>query len=206
MKKMTLAAALAVACWTQAAFAGGLESLKAFVSEVRSARTEFVQTVADPHGRKAQESTGAFLFSRPGKFRWIYLKPFEQLIVGDGEKVWVYDKDREQGTVKKLGDALGNSPAALLAGDNDVDRAYTLKPQPAKGGLEWLEAVPKDPDSTFEKMRLGFRKSNPETIELHDRLGQVTTIRFTKFVRNPKLAADTFRFTPPAGADVVGDK
>jgi outer membrane lipoprotein carrier protein len=153
-----------------------------------------------------EESTGAFLFSRPGKFRWIYLKPFEQLIVGDGEKVWVYDKDLEQVTVKKLGDALGNSPAALLAGDNDVDRAYTLKPQPAKGGLEWLEAVPKDPDSTFEKMRLGFRKSNPETIELHDRLGQITTIRFTKFVRNPKLAADTFRFTPPAGADVVGDK
>lgn len=206
MKKITLAAALAVACWTQAAFAGGLESLKAFVSEVRSARTEFVQSVADPHGRRTTESTGAFLFSRPGKFRWIYLKPFEQLIVGDGEKVWVYDKDLEQVTVKKLGDALGNSPAALLAGDNDVDRAYTLKPQPAKGGLEWLEAVPKDPDSTFEKMRLGFRKSNPETIELHDRLGQITTIRFTKFVRNPKLAADTFRFTPPAGADVVGDK
>lgn len=206
MRHALKAAALMAACWVGPAAAGGIESLKAFVSEVRGARTEFVQTVTDNTGRKVQESSGSFVFARPGRFRWTYVKPFDQVIVGDGVKVWVYDKDLEQVTVKALGDALGSSPAALLAGNNDVDRAYTFSPLPKKDGLEWMEAVPKDPDSTFEKMRLGFRKNNPERIELVDRLGQVTTIRFTKLDRNPKLGADVFRFTPPPGADVVGDK
>lgn len=205
MRRLILAAALAAACWTGPALAGGLEALKAFVGEARAARTDFVQTVTDRNGRKVQESSGSFLFARPGKFRWTYVKPFDQVIVGDGVKVWVYDRELQQVTVKALGDALGSSPAALLAGNNDVDRAYTLSGLPARDGLEWLEAVPKDPDSTFEKMRLGFRKSVPERIELVDRLGQITNIRFSRFERNPKLPADTFQFTPPAGVDVVGD-
>ncbi len=187
-------------------WAGGVESLKAFITEVRSARTQFTQTVADANGKKIQDSKGTFQFARPGKFRWIYEKPYEQLIVGDGEKVWVYDKDLEQVSVKNLGSALGNSPAALLAGSNDVDQAYTFKALPGTGGLEWVEAVPKDPESSFEKMRVGFRKSVLEVMQLHDRLGQVTTIRFAKLERNPKLAPDVFKFTPPAGADVVGDR
>lgn len=187
-------------------WAGGVESLKAFISEVRSARTEFTQTVADASGKKIQDSKGTFQFARPGKFRWIYEKPYEQLIVGDGEKVWVYDKDLDQVTVKNLGAALGNSPAALLAGSNNVDEAYAFRTLPGTSGLEWVEAVPKDPESSFEKMRVGFRKSALEVMQLHDRLGQVTTIRFAKLERNPKLAPDVFKFTPPAGADVVGDR
>jgi outer membrane lipoprotein carrier protein len=201
-----VAAVLFSAAGVSQAWAGGVESLKAFISEVRSARTEFVQTVADQAGKKIQESRGSFQFARPGKFRWVYQKPFEQVIVGDGAKVWVYDKDLNQVTVKALGDALGSSPAALLAGSNNVDEAYTFSAMPRDGGVDWVEAVPKDPESSFERMRVGFRKSVLETMQLHDRLGQVTTIRFTKVERNPKLAADVFKFTPPADADVVGDQ
>lgn len=188
------------------AMAGGVESLKAFIAEVRSGRIEFQQRVADAGGRKLQESSGTFQFSRPGRFRWFYARPYEQLIVGDGAKVWVYDPELRQVTVKALGDALGSSPAALLAGSNDVDRAYVFNALPRDGGLDWVEAVPRDPESSFERTRIGFRKSNPELMQLTDRLGQVTTIRFTRLDRNPKLPADTFRFVPPADADVVGDR
>ncbi|MFO1321854.1 MAG: outer membrane lipoprotein chaperone LolA [Burkholderiales bacterium] len=204
MRKWIGGAALVLSC--AQAHAGGVEALKSFIAETKGARMEFVQTVADNAGRKVQESSGNFQFSRPGRFRWLYVKPYEQLIVGDGAKVWVYDKDLNQVTVKALGDALGSSPAALLAGNNDVDKAYTFTPLPRDKDLEWLEAVPKDPDSTFEKMRLGFRRSNPEMLYLHDRLGQVTTIRFTKVDRNPRFAGDTFKFVPPKDADVVGDR
>lgn len=195
---------LAVAATGQA-FAGGAEALKSFAADVRSASMSFVQTVADQNGKVLQESRGTFQFARPGKFRWLYTRPYEQLIVGDGQKVWVYDKDLNQVTVKALGDALGSSPAALLAGSSDLDAAYTFSALPRDGRTDWVEAVPKDPESTFEKMRIGFRKSNPETMQLYDRLGQVTTIRFSKVERNPRMAADTFRFVPPADADVVGD-
>jgi outer membrane lipoprotein carrier protein len=204
--KVRIIVAAALAGFAQVSLAAGIDLIKSFVNEVRAAKTEFVQTVVDGSGKPVAQSMGTFLFERPGKFRWTYTKPYEQLIVGDGRKVWVYDKDLNQVTVKALGDALGSSPAALLAGSNDLDRAYTFAQLPKKDGLEWVEATPTDPDSQFEKMRLGFRKSNPESMQLYDRLGQVTTIKFTRLERNPKLAADLFRFAPPEGADVVGDQ
>lgn len=189
------------------AFGAGVDTLRSFVNEVKSARTEFTQVVFDANGRKLQESSGTFSFARPGKFRWLYAKPYEQLLVGDGQKVWIYDKDLNQVTVKALGNALGSSPAALLAGDNQIiERAYDIAELPKKDGLEWLEASPKDDESPFERIRMGFRKTNLESMQLIDRLGQMTTIRFTKIERNPKLAADSFKFSPPAGADVVGDQ
>jgi len=196
-------AALAI---VQDGTAAGADLIKNFVAEVRGAKAEFIQTVVDSYGKPVSQSTGTFQFSRPGKFRWTYVKPYEQLIVGDGVKVWVYDKDLNQVTVKALGDALGSSPAALLAGSNDLDRAYTFVQLAKKDGLDWVEATPTDPESQFEKMRLGFRRSNPESMQLYDRLGQVTTIKFTRLQRNPKFPADLFRFTPPEGADVVGDQ
>jgi outer membrane lipoprotein carrier protein len=204
--KVRIIVAAILAGVAQASLAAGIDLIKSFVSEVRAAKTEFVQTVVDGSGKPVAQSMGTFLFERPGKFRWTYTKPYEQLIVGDGRKVWVYDKDLNQVTVKALGDALGSSPAALLAGSNDLDRAYTFAQLPKKDGLEWVEATPTDPDSQFEKMRLGFRKANPESMQLYDRLGQVTTIKFTRLERNPKLSAELFRFTPPEGADVVGDQ
>ena len=188
------------------ALAGGVELLRAFVAEVRSARLEFRQVVSDPRGKILQESSGSFQFERPGRFRWATVKPWEQLVVGDGRRVWVYDRDLEQVTVKALGDALGSSPAALLAGGSDVDRAWTFTALARDEGLDWVEATPRDPESTFERMRIGFRRSDPVELRLQDRLGQSTTVRFSRLERNPRLPADTFRFTPPKGVDVVGDR
>ena len=185
--------------------AGGVELLRAFIAEVKGMRAEFTQVTVDGNGRAVQQASGSFQFQRPGRFRWTTVRPYEQLVVGDGRKVWLYDRELEQVTVKNMGDALGSSPAALLAGSGELDRAYRFSPLPRRDGLEWIEATPTDPDSSFERMRIGFRKSNPEVMELLDRLGQTTTIRFTRLERNPKLPAELFRFIPPPGADVVGD-
>lgn len=186
--------------------AAGVDLLRSFITEVKGMKAEFSQVTLDGSGRTVQQAAGSFQFQRPGRFRWTTVRPYEQLVVGDGAKVWLYDRELSQVTVKAMGDALGSSPAALLAGSNDLDRAYSFAQLPRRDGLEWVEAVPSDPDSSFERMRIGFRRSNPEVMELLDRLGQTTTIRFTRLERNPRLAPDLFRFTPPAGADVVGDR
>jgi outer membrane lipoprotein carrier protein len=188
------------------AHAGSIEKLRAFVAQTQSARADFSQKVLGKEGEAAQASSGRLVFSRPGKFRWEYRKPYEQLIVGDGEKLWVYDKDLNQVTVKKLRGALGSSPAELLAGSNEIEEHYNLDAKGMKGGLDWLDAYPTDSDSMFEKVRMGFKSNSLDTMELHDRLGQVTVIRFSKVQRNPKLDAAAFRFTPPEGADVLQDE
>jgi outer membrane lipoprotein carrier protein len=186
--------------------AGSIEKLKAFAAQTQSARASFSQTVRDKNGATVQSATGKLLFSRPGKFRWEYEKPYLQTIVGDGEKLWVYDKDLNQVTVKKLGGALGSSPAALLAGSNDLEQFYNLDAKGMKNGLDWLEAYPREEDSMFSKVRMGFKGNALDTMELYDHLGQVTVIRFSQLERNPKVASDTFTFSPPKGADVIEDQ
>jgi outer membrane lipoprotein carrier protein len=186
--------------------AGSIEKLKVFAEQTQSARATFTQTVRDKDGATVQTASGRLMFARPGKFRWEYEKPYQQTIVGDGEKLWVYDKDLNQVTVKKLEGGLGSSPAALLAGSNDIEQYYNVDAKGIKGGVDWLEAYPRDKDTMFEKVRMGFKGSSLDTMELYDHLGQVTVIRFNKLERNPKLAANLFSFTPPAGADVIEDK
>ncbi len=144
-------------------------------------------------------------FSRPGKFRWEYEKPYEQVIVGDGTRLWIYDKDLNQVTVRKLDRALGSSPAALLAGSNEIDKIYELSNLGSQEGLDWLEAVPKSKENAFERIRLGFSQQGLEAMELRDQFGQVTVIKFASVERNPKLSPDVFRFTPPKGADVISE-
>lgn len=185
--------------------ASSLESLKTFLSDVKSGRAHFKQLVLDKKMSTVQEASGTMLFSRPGKFRWVYEKPYEQLIVGDGAKLWMYDADLRQVTVKKMDQAIGSSPAALLAGNNEIERHFDLKDLGKRGTLEWLEATPKDKESTFESVRMAFSEKGLEVMELHDHFGQTTVIRFSGLERNPKLAPDLFKFTPPKGADVVGD-
>jgi len=202
---LMLAALFAAAGFAQA-HAGSIEKLQAFVAQTQSARANFKQDVLNEKGKTVQSAQGLLSFSRPGKFRWEYRKPYEQLIVGDGEKLWVYDKELAQVTVKKLDGALGNSPAALLAGSNQIEEHYNLDAKGVKGGLDWLEAYPKTNDTLFEKVRMGFKGNTLDTMELYDHLGQVTRIRFSSIQRNPDLAADTFTFTPPAGADVLEDQ
>ena len=185
--------------------AGGIEQLKGFIEETRAARATFTQTVTDSEGTMIQDSSGTFEFSRPGKFRWHYLKPFEQLVVGDGTTLWVYDKDLAQVTTRKLGKALGSSPAALLAGADDVEEFFSLESLGKKDRYEWLEVKPYDEDSLFDRVRMGFESNTLYVMELYDQFGQKTVIRFSDFKRNPRFADDTFSFTPPPGVDVVSD-
>jgi outer membrane lipoprotein carrier protein len=205
LARLALSGALAF-CVAQASAAGSIEKLKAFAEQTQSARATFTQTVRDKDGTNVQTTTGKLVFMRPGKFRWEYEKPYQQTIVGDGQKLWVYDKDLNQVTVKKQEGGLGSSPAALLAGSNDIEQYYNVDAKGIKGGLDWLEAYPRDPDTMFEKVRMGFKGNSLDTMELYDHLGQVTAIRFGKIERNPKLAPSLFSFTPPAGADVIEDK
>jgi outer membrane lipoprotein carrier protein len=188
-----------------AACASGLGQLKAFLDGTKTAQGTFRQQVASKARQQAQDSGGTFAFARPGKFRWTYEKPFEQLIVGDGTRVWVYDRDLNQVIVRRLDVALGATPAALLAGDNALEKNFTLTEGTAAGGLEYVDAVPKTQDAQFTKVRLGFRENLPRAMELTDAFGQISTLTFQTFERNPQLAATMFRFDVPAGADVVGD-
>jgi outer membrane lipoprotein carrier protein len=186
------------------ASASGLDELHAFLEGTQSAQGSFRQVVVNRDGRTTQTTAGTFAFARPGKFRWTYDKPFDQLIVGDGEKVWVYDRDLNQVIVRKLDAALGATPAALLAGDNALERNFTLVAGGADGGLEYVDATPKAPDSQFKRIRLGFAQNLPRRMLLTDAFGQTTELTFSDLQRNPKLPSDTFSFTPPKGADVVG--
>ena len=185
--------------------AASVDSLKAFLNQTTSAKARFAQMVLDKNLKMLQQATGTMQFSRPGKFRWEYNKPYEQIIVGDGSRLWIYDKDLNQVTVRKLDRALGSSPAALLAGSNEIEKNYTLASIGNQEGLDWLEAVPRIKDNAFERIRLGFGKAGLEAMELRDQFGQVTVIKFADLERNPKLPPEAFRFTPPKGADVISE-
>ena len=199
-------AMLALAWIAGAADAASIERLRQFVRDTQTARTPFTQTVTDKNGRVVQTVSGQFDLARPVRFRWSVEKPYKQLLVGDGMKVWVFDPDLNQVVVRTIGDALGASPAALLAGKADVESAFGWKDQPMADGLDWLSATPLAKESTFSEIRLGFDTKGLVALELFDAFGQKSVVRFTAFERNPKLAPELFRFTPPPGADVIGDK
>jgi chaperone LolA len=188
-----------------AAQAGGVERLKSFVAGVKTAEADFTQTVTDRTGRVTQQASGSMAFSRPGRFRWDYRTPYAQVIVGDGVRLWLYDADLDQVTVKPLSDMIAGTPAALLAGDNAIEKYFTLNDAGQGDGLDWLEATPKNRDTGFERIRMGFRGDMLARMELFDFFGQRTVLTLTRFVRNPALAASRFSFTPPSGADILGD-
>jgi len=196
---------LAVLIVPALARADALEKFRTFVRETQSARTEFEQKVYDSGKRLVQASSGTFAFQRPGRFRWQIRVPYEQLIVGDGARVWIHDPDLNQVTVRSMGKALGSTPAALLAGDKDVERAFELSNVGLVAGLQWLEARPRDRDAGFERIRLGMGRDGVEAMELYDHFGQTTLLQFSRFVRNPRLDPGDFRFTPPKSADVLGE-
>jgi outer membrane lipoprotein carrier protein len=200
-----LAAAFLALAPAAPAAASSLERFSEFLKGTQSARGAFDQQIRDRSGRLVQESRGTLAFQRPGKFRWIYEKPYPQVIVGDGRKVWIYDQDLNQVTVKRLDKALGSTPAALLAGSNDVTRAFDLSDAGGRDGLEWVEARPKDKEASFDRIRIGFGAAGLQAMELSDSFGQTTVLRFKSLQRNPRLDAAQFRFSPPKGADVIGD-
>ena len=198
---------LAVLVWfllPLSAHAGGIDKLKEFIAATRSAQANFTQVVLDQNGKRIQSASGVMQFQRPGKFRWTYQKPYEQIIVGDGAKFWLYDVELNQVTVKKLDAALGSSPAALLSGNNEIERGFTLKESGSQDGLDWLQAIAKTRDSSFEKILMAFNaQAELVVMELNDTFGNKTVLRFSAMQRNPKLSEQQFKFTPPKGADVL---
>lgn len=192
---------------TGAAHASALEQFKSFVAGTKAARGEFTQQQIKKSeaGKVAPPSTGTFLFARPGKFIWTYVKPYEQLLQADGDKLYIYDKDLSQVTVKKLGDALGSSPAAILFGSNDLEKNFTLAEAGTRDGLEWLKATPKAKDTTFDEITIGLRNGVPEAMELRDSFGQTSVLAFKNFQKNPALSANHFKFVMPKGADVINN-
>ncbi len=188
------------------AHAAATDKLKSFITATRSAQANFTQEVQDKNGKRLQSASGTMQFERPGKFRWEYRKPYAQLIVGDGQKFWMYDADLNQVMVKRLDVALGSSPAALLSGSNEIERGFTLKNIEGRDGLEWLQAKPKSNETTFEKILMAFNdKSQLVVMELHDAFGNHTVLRFTELMNNPALSPKRFTFEPPKGADVLGE-
>jgi outer membrane lipoprotein carrier protein len=196
---------LALFSFLQPAGAASLERFQSYVRTTQAARGEFTQKVYDRSGKLVQDSRGSFAFLRPGRFRWTYVKP-QQLIVGDGERVWIHDADLNQVTVRRVQRVLGATPAALLAGASDIAKSFDLKEAGTKEGLEWLEARPREKEAGFELVRLGLSTGGVEAMELVDHFGQTTQLRFTGVDRNPQIPPETFRFTPPKGADVLGEK
>jgi len=189
-----------------AAHAGASDKLRNFISNSHSGQANFTQLVQDKKGKKIQSASGTMQFVRPGKFRWVYQKPYEQIIVGDGKKFWLYDVDLNQVTVKKLDAALGSSPAALLSGNNEIERAFVLQDSGTRDGLEWLDATAKAADSGFDKIAMAFNEQGELVVmELRDTFGLKTELRFSKMQINPKLSPSLFKFVPPKGADVLGE-
>lgn len=186
--------------------ADGVTLLKQFVAATHAARGTFVQSVYRANGGRGEESKGDFIFERPGKFRWNYSAPYPQVLVGDGTRLWSYDPDLAQVTVKTMGDALGGTPAAILSGSGDLDKSFTLEDGGEGNGMTWAIATPKASDSSFASMKLGFDGSRLVGMEIRDNFGQITLLKFTQFEANPAIGPDAFVFTPPPGVDVIGDR
>jgi outer membrane lipoprotein carrier protein len=185
--------------------ADAVDTLREFAREVKSGTAEFTQTVTSPDGAKKKTSSGTFEFARPNRFRFAYRKPFEQLIVGDGRKVWLHDVELNQVSVRPFDQALSATPAALLSG-TDLDRGFELTALGARDGLDWVKAVPRRREGNIESLAIGFKGRALAALELVDAFGQRSRIDFTKVAANAPVDDATFRFVPPPGADVIEGK
>lgn len=198
----TLAAACLIVA-ASAAHADAVDTLRGFVRDVKTGSAAFTQTVTSPDGAKKKVSSGTFEFARPNRFRFAYTKPFVQTIVADGQKVWIHDPDLNQVSAKKIDQALGTTPAALLTGGS-LDKDFELSALPSKDGVDWAQAVPKAREgAVFQSLRVGFRGKELAAVEIVDGFGQRSRLDFANVVANATLAADAFRFTVPKGADVL---
>jgi outer membrane lipoprotein carrier protein len=183
----------------------GTERIQQFFTDVKSLRADFEQTVTDSKGKIIQEAKGTFVLQRPGKFRWDYRAPYPQLIVADGRKLWIYDPDLEQVTVKQLDSVLGGTPAQLLSGARFPQQDFIVTPKGQRIGLDWIELTPKASEKDFEKVQLGFDQRDLRMMDITDNFGNTTHLKFNNLQRNPVIEASAFVFTPPKGVDVVGE-
>lgn len=186
--------------------AEGKASLDRFLRGLSTMRTPFVQTLLNAAGEPQERSEGVLLLSRPGRFRLEYHKPYEQLYVADGQRLWMYDKDLQQVTVREQREALGNTPALLLSGTEPLDDNFVIEDLGVHEGIQWLELRPREEQPNFEYVRLALEDDVLLAMEMSDGMGQTTRLHFVRIERNPDLSAASFRFTPPPGVDVVGDQ
>lgn len=207
---MHLASGLLLAAAAGTVQADAVDTLREFTRDVKTGRASFMQTVSSPDGVKKKTSSGTFEFARPDRFRFAYAKPFQQQIVADGRKVWLYDVDLNQVTARKQSQVLGSTPAALIAAAPNLralQADFTLQAAPDKDGLQWVSATPKAKDGQLQAVRVGFKTDGKATelaaLEIFDSFGQRSVMTFAKVEVNPALAADSFQFKPPAGVDVV---
>ena len=207
MKKI---ATLLIAAYASYSWAGGLESLESFVKTAKTGRADFTQVVTAPakegQAPRVKTSTGTFEFSRPGRFKFVYKKPFEQSIVADGQTLWLFDVDLNQVTARKQSQVLGSTPAALIAAAPDLKSLqtdFTLADAPDKDGLQWVVATPKSKDGQLQSVRVGFKAATLNALEILDSFGQRSLLTFAQFEMNPVLNAAAFQFKPPPGADVI---
>jgi len=205
-----LLATLALGAAAAAASAGGMDSLEAFVKNAKSGRAEFTQTVTPPprdgQPQRAKTSTGSFEFQRPGRFRFDYRKPFAQTIVADGKTLSLYDADLNQVTQRAQAQALGSTPASIIAAAADLralEADFKLEEQPERDGLQWVKATPRSRDAQLQSVQIGFQGDALAALDILDAFGQRSVLRFGKVEVNPALPADAFQFKPPAGADVI---
>ncbi|MBK6868125.1 MAG: outer membrane lipoprotein chaperone LolA [Burkholderiales bacterium] len=208
------AAAVLLLVYGSTAWAGGLDSLEAFVKGARSGKAAFTQVVTAPakdgQAPRAKTQSGSFEFQRPGKFRFVYSKPFEQTLVADGQTLWLYDADLNQVTARQQEQVLGSTPAAIVAAAPDLkalERDFTLTEEPDADGQQWVKAVPKSADGQLQSIRVGFRPgakgTELGTLEIRDSFGQRSVLSFSDFELNAAVPASRFQFKPPPGADVL---
>jgi outer membrane lipoprotein carrier protein len=176
-----------------------------YLAGLSSWSADFKQTITDGQGKELRSAAGKFYLERPGKFRWDYSEPSEQLILADGKQIWFYDKDLAQANVRDMDGTLSSTPAMLLSGSGSVSTAFDIKQLPDDGGLRWFQLIPKHPNTDFQLVRIGFDKNGElASMFLADKLDQITQLTFTNPSKNPKFAPDLFAFTPPPGVDVIG--
>ena len=204
--RFVFAAVLLMPLFAYAAPGEGQARLERFLSSLDTMEAQFVQTLINPRGEMVEESRGTLWLSRPGKFRLHYTNPYEQLYVADGDKMWMYDRDLEQVTVKEQSDALGSTPALLLSSSEPLENNFTFTELGAHEGFQWLELEPRAADSNFDYVRLALEGDVLRAMEMVDGFGQTTRLFFETVERNPALAADTFLFQPPPGVDVIGEQ
>ncbi len=188
-----------------AGFATATEDVQKYLANLATWSADFTQTIDDSKGNVLRSAAGKLYLQRPGKFRWDYSEPSEQLVLADGKEIWFYDKDLAQANVRDMDSTLASTPASLLSGGGSLDSQFNIKALPAAGGLQWFQLIPKHSDTDFQLIRIGFDKGGElASMFLADKLGQVTQLTFTHPVRNAKLPVDMFSFTPPPGVDVIG--
>jgi outer membrane lipoprotein carrier protein len=183
----------------------GQQKVESFLQGLDGLQAQFKQTLTDRNGQPTEEASGTLAISRPDRFRWDYREPYSQVIVADGARIWIYDSDLEQVTVRKLGETLSATPAMLLSGRSNLSDNFSVKQTSREGPVEWIRMEPRRDDTDFKWVRLGFEGAVLKYMQLADKLGQTTSLEFSKVERNPPLDPSLFTFTVPPGADVIGD-